>query len=374
MMRRLGKIAFVLLAIVASFQVATGEPGRSIEAVMVMADIATAGNVPWRALSSDAKRSEITWSVDGRRGAGDLYKPPGKAYGAVVLAPGAAQAGRRDPRLIAFAGSLTRAGFTVLVPDIVELRRLHLSPDNTEDLADAVMALAVREPDAPLGIIGVSYSVAPSLIAGARSDISSYLSFIVGLGGYYDSHAAIRYFTTGKFRGPGETEWRDQQPFEYGKWVFVRANAAQLQDKRDAWILTQIADRKLDDVQADIGDLFGRLGVEGRRIFDLAVNNDPDLVDSMLARLPLATRNEIDALDPSRHDLSGLKAHVLLVHGKDDPIIPWTESQALAKALPAGQAELYLVDAFGHVDFHEMTAENFLGMWHAVRALLNQRS
>src|SRR6185369_3505462 len=192
--------------------------------------------------------------------------------------------------------------------------------------------------------------------------LAQHLSFIIGLGGYYDSHAAIRYFTTGKFRGPGESQWRDQQPYEYGKWVFVRANAAQLHDQHDAWILTLIADRKLANAQADVGDLFGQLGVEGRRIFDVAVNNDPDQVDRLLALLPAATRREIDALDPSRRDLSGLKARVILVHGKDDAIVPWTESQSLAKALPPGQAELYLVDAFGHVDFHEMTTENFLGM------------
>jgi len=59
-MRRLGKIAFALFIVFGSLQVATGEPGRSIEAVMLMADIATGGQVPWRSLQSEPSREEIS--------------------------------------------------------------------------------------------------------------------------------------------------------------------------------------------------------------------------------------------------------------------------------------------------------------------------
>jgi hypothetical protein len=41
---------------------------------------------------------------------------------------------------------------------------------------------------------------------------------------------------------------------------------------------------------------------------------------------------------------------VLLIHGRDDRIIPASESAALAAALPPDRTHLYLVDSLAHAD------------------------
>ena len=41
---------------------------------------------------------------------------------------------------------------------------------------------------------------------------------------------------------------------------------------------------------------------------------------------------------------------MLLVHGREDDIIPFTESRALARAAPEGQADLFVIDGFSHVN------------------------
>lgn len=45
-----------------------------------------------------------------------------------------------------------------------------------------------------------------------------------------------------------------------------------------------------------------------------------------------------------------MKAEVILVHGRGDTIIPYTESLALARDLPGDRARLFLIDGFAHVD------------------------
>ena len=70
------------------------------------------------------------------------------------------------------------------------------------------------------------------------------------------------------------------------------------------------------------------------------------------AALPPRLRDGLEALDPSHQDLSGLKAEVLLIHGKDDPFIPAVESQKLAKTL-GEKADLYVLEEVTHVEVNK---------------------
>ena len=50
------------------------------------------------------------------------------------------------------------------------------------------------------------------------------------------------------------------------------------------------------------------------------------------------------------HDLTSFDANLILLHGRDDTIIPFTESVALTTAVGADQASLFLVNVLAHVD------------------------
>jgi fermentation-respiration switch protein FrsA (DUF1100 family) len=71
-------------------------------------------------------------------------------------------------------------------------------------------------------------------------------------------------------------------------------------------------------------------------------------VDALLDALPLETRHLLDTLSPARH-LGRGPARLLLVHGRDDPAIPFSESSRLAAAT-AGRSRLVLVGLIGHVE------------------------
>lgn len=345
--------ALILLALAAPFIlfIAVALSKRTTEARLFLEDVA-AGDGPsaLKRRTGPPNRQLLRWTIDGRPGLGDLYLPADEApLARLVLLPGLVPDGRSNPQLVSFAGSLARTRFAVLVPEIASFRSLALSPADIRAIADAARALSERGTPAPVGFAGVSYALGPALIAALEDDVRNRVAFVLGIGGYYDIKAAITFATTGCFRrDPGEA-WTCRAPNDYGKWALARINAHRLESAPDRSTLEAIAGRKLQDPQAEIGDLLATLGPEGRAVMDLLLNADPARAEALLARLPGPVRADLEALSPARYPLSSLSATALLIHGRDDAMIPPTESEKLAAALP--DAHLTLVSAILHVEF-----------------------
>jgi pimeloyl-ACP methyl ester carboxylesterase len=275
---------------------------------------------------------------------------------------------------VALANVLARARFLVLVPDLPRVRKLRLSSKDARDVGDAVLYLAAlpKRPER-LGAVGVSYALGPVILAALDPKVGRRLAFIVGIGGYYDAHAVLAFFTTGYYRTvpDGRLAWR--KPNDYGKWLFVLSNVDYLGDSRDAALLSSIARRRLEDSKADVSDLAARLGPEGRAVLAFTDNKDEARVEVLFAALPEAIRAEAAALDLKTRDLSHLTPRFLLIHGRDDAIIPETESVRLAAALPAGSTDLFLLDRLAHVDIRKQDVAAALILWRAAFRLLELR-
>jgi pimeloyl-ACP methyl ester carboxylesterase len=263
------------------------------------------------------------------------------------------------------------------VPEIPNLRNQHLSPEDARPIGAAIRylggCLAPAERAGAVGVMAISYAAGPALIAAlapANRDLVGYMNLI---GGYYDVEAVLTFFTTGYFRDRPEAPWRYREPNAYGKWVFVRANAARLSSATDRPVLAEIAARKLDDLDADIADLRARLGPEGRAVMALLDNADPERVPALIDGLPAPVRADLEALDLKRRDLSRLPFELILVHGHDDPIIPSTESQALAAAASADKVSLYVIDRLAHIDLSPGGLLDGVGLWRALYQLLSLR-
>lgn len=364
-MRVLRRLALVLLGI-AALVLAIGRPVAWTEAALIVWDVAAGGKPTlWQQLTDRPSEHAARWSD----GEGDLYTPATTARAAMVLVPGAAVLGRDEPRLQALARTFARAGFVVLVPELPDVRRLALSRADADRVAAALRQLRKGQPGVPLGVAAVSYAVAPAVIAALRDDVA----FVVGVGGYHDAEAAIRFVTTGAFRPLGDPRELRVTPNSYGRWAFLRANADRLDDAGDAFVLQTIAHTRFHQPDADVLALAAKLGPEGRSVLALVENRDPDAVTRLVASLPETVRREIDGLNLALHDLSRLRGHLILVHGRNDPLVPYSESQALAAAASNARVSLFLVDDIGHVEFNAVTVANAWKLWSAVVALLGER-
>ncbi len=58
-------------------------------------------------------------------------------------------------------------------------------------------------------------------------------------------------------------------------------------------------------------------------------------------------------------------ARLILIHGQDDPIVPFTESLSLAAAAPPGDVDLHLLGSLAHV---ELSVASLKDGWQLFRA------
>jgi len=368
------RLAFLVVATAAAGALSGCSPGRLMESMRVLADIgAGEGPSPLKEATSPPRRRPIAFEVDGRQHRADLYLPGDEALASMVLVPGVAPAGRDDPKLVAFANTLARARFEVLVPDLPRLRALQVSGDDARVLADAAIHLDRRSANQPLAMTAISYAAGPAVAALFEPDMKGRVMLVITVGGYYDLQAVITFFTTGYYRAGAEAPWQYRRPNTYGKWVFVLSNAPRLDDPADTRALEAMARRKIGDPDADVSDLTEGLGPDGRAVEALLANRDPDQVPALLAALPPPIVAEVHALDLSRRDLRTVGAHFVLVHARDDPIIPETESIAFAAAAAPGRAELFLLEGLHHVDASDLDLIDKLKLLDAIYTVLSFR-
>ncbi len=371
----MGKQAkFAILVLLVVWQMLGVSGCRPYEAALVLADIA-AGDGPSRLKRTPRgpQRTAVRYQTAGRPGQGDLYRPAAEIKAARLLIPGVAEAGKDDPRLVAFATTLARAGFVVLVPDLRSLRHLQVSPADVDEVVDAFAWLVADPQLAPQGRAGMaafSYAAGPALLAALDESIRQRVQFIFAVGAYYDISQVLTFFTTGYYRH--QEQWHYLRPADYGKWAFVAANLQRLQAQNDRRLLRRMAERKLADPAAPVTDLAMGLSSEGRTLYELIRNRDPRRSQALIAALPAALQSDLAALDLAGKDWSRLEARLILVHGLEDPMIPYPQSIALSKALPKGCSKLFLVRGLVHVDVAPELPDRWR-LWRAVRALLAAR-
>lgn len=357
------------------------------DARLVLGDLgAGAGRSRLKEVTPPPSRRPVTYTVAGRPGTADLYLPgAGEVAAGIVLVPGAVPKGKDDERLVALATTLARARFAVLTPDLTGYRELRIRPGHAREVADAFCYLASQKSLAPggrAGIGGISYAVGPAVLAATQEDIRERVRFVVGVGGYYDLRVAIRFLTTGYFED--EEALRYVRPDDYGRLVFARTALDYLNREADRMLLDAMVDAKLADRDADVSALAQRLGPEGLAVYRLLINTDPQRTPALIDALPPALVAAIQALSLNDKDLSALSARLILVHGKSDPLIPYTESLALQRAAPAGQTQVFIIERIlGHVDlsFSDVLSGRFWSeelpdawrLLRAVRSLLRER-
>jgi len=249
---------------------------------------------------TEAPRVE-SWPVAGA--AADRWVADGGTP--LVLVHGYAPAGKDEPRVRQAAALLARAGFDVVVPTIPGLTRGRLRPD---DVQPVVAALAARP--APTVMVAVSVGAGPALLAAADPAVRDRVRAVLSLGGYASAAELLRFFLTGEYawRGIHGRVAHDPQVVR----AFVEANA----------------------------DLLERPARE-----TLA---DPARAAAMLATPPPRVADLLERLSPERV-AGAIRGRLILVHGVDDPAIPYTESLRLAAARP-GRTDVVLVHVLEHVE------------------------
>ncbi|HEU4438234.1 MAG TPA: hypothetical protein VFT36_03245 [Methylomirabilota bacterium] len=262
----------------------------------------------------------VVRSLDARLATGgpvavDLYvRPALQRSPGLVLVHGLSPSGKDDPRLRDAAALLARSGWAVAVPTVPGLTVLRLRPEDAGAVTASVRGLHGAGYER-VAVLGVSLGAGPALLAAADPSAAARVSAVLALGGYASTVELLRYTLTGAYAYDGATGRRPVLDEAIAQ--FTRANA-------------ELVDEA------------------GRHLVD---NRDPAAFDGLVGALPERTRALLDALSPARV-VSGLRAPLVLVHGYQDPAVPYTESLRLAAAArDAGHpARVAIVGAVAHVE------------------------
>jgi len=262
----------------------------------------------------------------------DLYVHAGLDAGRpLVLAHGFAPEGKDDPRVRDAAALLARAGFDVAVPTIPGLTRGRLGPEDVEPVIGALAARSGRTV-----LVGVSVGAGPALLAAADSRVRDRVSAVLSLGGYASALEVLRFWLTGAYAYGGIGGRVDHDPGLVR--MFLRANA-------------------------------DRLDPASRAALD---TDHREAIDRLLDAPPPELKRYLDALSPIRVAPS-IRARLILVHGRADRAVPYTESLRLAATHP-GRATLVLVGLVEHVEGTRgrgwSEARDLLALWRVMYALL----
>ncbi|MDP1633773.1 MAG: hypothetical protein Q8L69_03705, partial [Gallionellaceae bacterium] len=131
--------------------------------------------------------------------------------------------------------------------------------------------------------------------------------------------------------------------------------------------------------------LAAQLGGEGRAVLALVTNRDRDRFPALFEALPANMKRDFSALSLAGKDLKRLQARLILVHGRNDNLIPYPETLALANAVGKERARVFLIHGIlGHVDLSlahvvswQFWSEEMPDAWRmgrATHALLSERA
>lgn len=264
-----------------------------------------------------------------------VYAPAsGSPRQTILLVSGLHPTGIDEPRLVALARTLAEANVTVVSPDIPELSRFDITPALTDRIEATALWLATESgipQSGEIGIIGVSFSGGLAIVAAGRPSLRGHLLYVLSFGGHDDLRRVLRYFCKGDALVP---------PHDYGLAV-VLLNVAdrvvpveQVAPLRDAvrrflWAsyLDRADKRQAQHEFAALHEVARALPEPAATLMTLVNNRD---VTRLGPRLFPHIRPYVDApaLSPA------LSPHptvpVLLLHGRDDNVIPATESANMA--------------------------------------------
>ena len=337
----------VVLLVVGALAYGAWLVARYHDAYLVLSDIAAADTESRLERSTASpSRTSIEYTIEGRLGNADLYLPgEGAPQAGVVLIPGAVVEGKDDKRLVALAQALARVGFAVLTPDLKGYHELEIRTVQITEVADAFRYLVDHEEFAPGGRAGFaafSLAAGPAILAALEDDLKDRVRFIFAVGAYQDLRLTIRYFTTGHFEYQGGPQYR--KPSDYARIVFAKTMLDHLSDPNDRALIEAMIDAKVERFDADISDLASSLDPEGQSLYRVLTNTDPDVVLELIDALPRESVALIDGLTLADKDLRRLQARFILVHGKTDPLIPYSESIALSRAVAPSHARVFIIE------------------------------
>ncbi|MEM9194215.1 MAG: hypothetical protein AAGF12_33880 [Myxococcota bacterium] len=303
------------------------------------------------------RRSAVTIAGPMERIDARIYRPSrGAPMASVLLLPGLHYLGPDDPRLDRFARVLAEAGKLVFAPFLPDSLRLVVRPQVIDDARAAFEALLrlTDRPSGKPGIVSISFGSLPALHITA-SDLGDEVGQLVTFGGYADFGSSVRFALRGGVALDNSPANRPHDPLNRPV-VFMNL----LDHFED---LPPDVDRVMAHWRRYVWATWGRQEMKQGRFREVAARMEGDLAGDALrlyrqgcGTAPGGDERCERALQRGKTGLAWLdsdvpakqtRCPVTVVHGRDDDVIPYEQSEQLADLIP-GDPSVHLTGLYAH--------------------------
>jgi pimeloyl-ACP methyl ester carboxylesterase len=261
-----------------------------------------------------------------------------------------------------FCRALAASGLIVVAPYLSDYLALSVRPGAADELSralDLAEAVAARRGLAKPALFSISFGSMPAIEVAARAETRDRIGALVVFGGFAEFGAAVRFAVTGRYlhRGaPMRGLARDplNTPAVFLNLLpHLDLDGADREAIAAAWreLVARTWGRpelKREGArEPTVRHVARRLSPGQRELFLVGAGLAPG-GEALLERGLAAAGEAFVFTDPRPH-LARVRAPVVLVHGRDDDVIPWPEAEKLRALLPAGHpCEVLVTGMAGH--------------------------
>ena len=289
-------------------------------------------------------RRPVVYTSGGSEENADLYVPAGGGrHGAVLLFLGVNPAGKDDERVVNLAKGLARAGLVVMIPWSDRMTQKRVAVEEVENLVAAfryMQTLKEVDPDR-LGMGGFCVGASLAAVAAQDERIRDEVQFVNFFGGYYDARDLVKSVVAeSRFYGDDSAAW---EPNRLSVEVVASHLVEAVTDPDERALLSARFEGGSTD--ADVNE--EALSPEARAVSALLSGPTLEEAEGLLAQLPERALADLAAISPSE-GIERLSARTLIMHDRQDELVPSEESRRMAEAMRAGGDVYYTEFSFFH--------------------------
>ncbi len=273
---------------------------------------------------------------------------------AVILYPGASPTGEKHEIVNQVAIGLSKIGFRVFLPRLPSLMKIMLGPDSVEHIIKSFEQIYSRNDILNKQIVAIGFSFGGSLLIKACTDkrINGLPVVVLSYGSYYDLRETFWFAISGEYND-GLQQMR-MKPHEWGKVVFFYNYLNQIpiefdREKMKSYFYSLIQE---DDSAAEY--IYMSMNEEDKKFIDLIYKDEKNEIFRLAKDVfEQIDEESVSAYSP-RYFLDNINFPVYLIHGANDNMIPYTETEAFGKTLEERQKEVYKI--ISHLYTHSEVA------------------
>ncbi len=242
----------------------------------------------------------------------------------IFLAHGMSGFGIDDDRLFELAKNLTRMGFTVVTPEFEEVKSLKIIPETVQNIRDCFFCIEKFFPNSKVGFFSVSFSAGMGLVAFSEAEISKKVKSILVVGSFFEMQNPSKFVVDNFDKDDYGTFILFYNFFEF---IFKSTNLKNL-------FLARALDngmRRHNTSLALSPKLEKKLTKsEKENYYKITTNAQyrKDLIEKIISK-----SSKFSAQISPKFFVSSIKSKLTLIHGKNDLVIPESETIQLSKFL-----------------------------------------